>query len=138
MFKKSRRKIVGAILLVLVLVLFGMFCVIYLASYVDTTNENRKLLELSTFYSVVLSESGEVVKVDTADISSLDEKGLSGLTLEIAESGESDGVRNNLIYRMEDKGGYTLAAFLDNTVVHFRPPGLFSAAGPGLRQPGGY
>ena len=45
MFKKSRRKIIGAILLVLVLVLSGTFCVIYLASYVDMTNENRKLLE---------------------------------------------------------------------------------------------
>lgn len=45
MFKKSRRKIIGAILLVLVLVLPGTFCVIYLASYVDMTNENRKLLE---------------------------------------------------------------------------------------------
>lgn len=177
MFKKSRRKIVGAILSVLVLVLFGTFCVIYLASYVDMTNENRKLLEqyvnaytlpgpqlndsseeevsgtggedsesiargnegfdgstdpgggrggrrgepplleLSTFYSVVISESGEVVKVDTADISSLDEEGLSELALEIAESGESGGVRNNLIYRMEDKGDYILVAFLDNTVV---------------------
>lgn len=190
MFKKSRRKIVAAVLSVLVLVLCGTFCVIYLASYVDMTNENRKLLEqyvnayslpepqlndlseegvsgtggageedsgiddagdggpethlpgdegfdgstdpgggrggrrgepplleLSTFYSVVISESGEVVKVDTADISSLDEEGLSELALEIAESGESDGVRNNLIYRMEDKGDYTLVAFLDNTVV---------------------
>lgn len=190
MFKKSRRKIVAAVLFVLVLVLSGTFCVIYLASYVDMTNENRKLLEqyvntyslqepqlndpfekgvsgtggageedsgiddagdggpethlpgdesfdgstdpgggrggrrgepplleLSTFYSVVISESGQVIKVDTADISSLDEEGLSELALEIAESGESDGVRNNLIYRMEDKGDYTLVAFLDNTVV---------------------
>ena len=189
MFKKSRRKIVAAVLFVLVLVLSGTFCIIYLASYVDMTNENRKLLEqyvntyslqgpqltdpseegmsgtggaeeksgiddagdggtethlpgdesfdgstdpgggrggrrgepplleLSTFYSVVISESGQVIKVDTADISSLDEEGLSELALEIAESGESDGVRNNLIYRMEDKGDYTLVAFLDNTVV---------------------
>lgn len=189
MFKKSRRKIVAAVLFVLVLVLSGTFCVIYLASYVDMTNENRKLLEqyvntyslqgpqltdpskegmsgtggveeesgiddagdggtethlpgdesfdgstdpgggrggrrgepplleLSTFYSVVISESGQVVKVDTADISSLDEEGLSELALEIVENGESDGVRNNLIYRMEDKGDYTLVAFLDNTVV---------------------
>lgn len=177
MFKKSRRKIIAAILSVLILVLAGTFCVIYLASYADMTNENRKLLEqyvnayslpepqlndfsekgeygnagedfgstargnegfdgttdpgggrgghrgepplleLSTFYSVVISESGEVVKVDTADISSLDEEKLSELALGIAENGESDGVRNNLIYRMEDKGDYILVAFLDNTVV---------------------
>lgn len=185
MFKKSRRKIVAAVLFVLVLVLSGTFCVIYLASYVDMTNENRKLLEqyvntyslqgpqltdpseegmsgtggaeeksgiddagdggpethlpgdesfdgstdpgggrggrrgepplleLSTFYSVVISESGQVIKVDTADISSLDEEGLSELALKIAENGESDGVRNNLIYRMEDKGDYTPVAVIN-------------------------
>lgn len=185
MFKKSRRKIVAAVLFVLVLVLSGTFCIIYLASYVDMTNENRKLLEqyvntyslqgpqltdpseegmsgtggaeeesgiddagdggtethlpgdesfdgstdpgggrggrrgepplleLSTFYSVVISESGQVIKVDTADISSLDEEGLSELALKIAENGESDGVRNNLIYRMEDKGDYTPVAVIN-------------------------
>lgn len=45
MFKKSRRKIVAAILSVLVLLLCGTFCIIYLASYAEMTNENRRLLE---------------------------------------------------------------------------------------------
>lgn len=45
MFKKTRRKIVAAILSVLVLLLFGTLCVIYLASYGEMTNENRALLE---------------------------------------------------------------------------------------------
>ena len=45
MFRKSRWKIVAAILSVLVLLLFGTFGVIYLASYVEMTNENRHLLE---------------------------------------------------------------------------------------------
>ena len=44
MFRRSRWKIVTAILSVLVLLLFGTFCVIYLASYVEMTNENRQLL----------------------------------------------------------------------------------------------
>lgn len=98
MFKKSRRKIVAAILSVLVLVICGTFGIIYLASYVQMTNENRELLrqyvdsygfpeepgeekikrdretmpkeppmlELSTFYSVAISDSGEVLKIDTA------------------------------------------------------------------------
>lgn len=149
MFKKSRRKIVAAILSVLVLLLFGTFCVIYLASYVDMTNENRALLkqyvdayvlpgtfegdrikdawgdphgkppmlELSTFYSVAMSKDGQVLKVDNADVSTFSEDALSALAREIIDSGKTNGVENNLIYRMADKGEYILVAFLDNTVM---------------------
>ena len=45
MFKKSKRKIIGALLAVLVILLFGTMCVIYLASYAEMTRENRSLLE---------------------------------------------------------------------------------------------
>lgn len=44
MFKKSKRKIVASIMLILVLLLAGTFCTIYLASYRDMTEENRDLL----------------------------------------------------------------------------------------------
>lgn len=152
MFKKSRNKIVAAILSVLILLLFGTFCIIYLASYAEMTNENKELLEeyvnsytipgmdlgapgggpetgkgrspgeppmleLSTFYSVAVSKSGEVLKVDTADVSTFSEDALTELAEEIIERGEQDGEERRLIYRMEDKGDYTLVAFLDNTVV---------------------
>ncbi len=153
MFKKSRRKIVAAILSGLVLLLCGTFCIIYLASYAEMTTENRGLLEqyvsaytlpgmlssnpdtgktkddrgnppakppmleLSTFYSVALSKSGQVLKVDTADISTFSEERLTELARQIVESGKTDGVEDKLIYRMEDKGEYLLVAFLDNTVM---------------------
>lgn len=149
MFKKSRRKIVAAILSLLVLLLFGTFCVIYLASYVDMTNENRTLLkqyvdayvlpgtfegdrtkdawgdphgkppmlELSTFYSVAMSNDGQVLKVDNADVSTFSEDTLTALASEIVDGGKTNGVENNLIYRMADKGEYILVAFLDNTVM---------------------
>lgn len=154
MFKKTRRKIVAAILSVLVLLLFGTLCVIYLASYGEMTNENQALLEqyvnayslpgtsdivepesgrtkddrggphakppmleLSTFYSVALSKDGQVLKVDTADISDLDEAALTALASSLVEKGKTDGVESNLIYRMADKGDYILVAFLDNTLM---------------------
>ena len=152
MFKQSRRKIVAAILSVLVLLLFGTFCTIYLASYADMTSENREmleifveayslpgepgadpgvfaagrprdprgkppLLELSTFYSVALDEDGQVLKVDTANISTLSEASLTELARRIVESGREQGVENNLTYRMADKGDYMLVAFLDNTAM---------------------
>lgn len=150
MFRKSKWKIVAAVLSVLALVLGGTFCVIYLASYTEVSNENKSLLEqyaagyslreggaakapdrsrpggdpvapprleLSTFYSVAVSTSGQVLRVDTADIPSLDEDTLTQLALEILDSGKTDGVRHNLIYRVADKSGYQMVAFLDNTVM---------------------
>lgn len=150
MFRRSRWKIVTAILSVLVLLLFGTFCVIYLASYVEMTNENRQLLaqyvdnyalpeeepreipnmeghmgpggrpprmELSTFYSVAVSREGQVLRVDTADVSTLDEEALSQLALEIIDSGQGEGVESSLVYRAAEKDGYTLVAFMDNTVM---------------------
>ena len=150
MFKKSRRKIVASILSVLVLLLFGTFYVIYLASYADMTTENRQLLEeyvdtyvlqeapemekpaierpngapggpprleLSTFYSVAISDADQVLKVDTADIATLDADSLSSLASEIIQSGKTEGFESNLIYRVAEKEGYTLVAFLDNTVM---------------------
>ncbi len=75
-------------------------------------------LELSTFYSVALSKSGEVLKVDTADVESLDESALTELAEEIIDGGKSEGVEQNLIYLVADKGDYTLVAFMDNTLMH--------------------
>ena len=153
MFKKSKRKIVAAILSVLVLLLCGTFGVIYLASYTEMTNENRELLkqyvdsytlpgtdmggfefakdrgdkgtphtkppmlELSTFYSVATSKDGQILKVDTADLSTYSEDTLKELAAEIIENGKTDGVESKLAYRMADKGEYILVAFLDNTVM---------------------
>ncbi len=174
MFKKSKRKIVVSILSVLILLLFGTFCVIYLASYADMTKENRLLLKqyadsyvlfqetdsgdengaegtgikdiggeteknpdgdegkrndrinppigspmlkLSTFYSVAISKDGEVLKTDTADISTFEESELTEMAQEILNDGKSDGIKNNLLYKTEDKGEYILVAFLDNTVM---------------------
>lgn len=118
---KSRRKIVLAILSVLALLEQ------YVDSYTLVENMGRietgggkpvggsaprpmnpPMLELSTFYSVALSDSGQVLKVDTADVSSIDEESLVELAAESMERGETDGVEHNLIYRMEDKGGYVL------------------------------
>ncbi len=150
MFKKSRWKIVLSILFILILLLTGTFCVIYFASYIDMTNENRHLLEqyveeyslseegdirevnggsmdgrlsqpprieLSTFYSVAISKSGQILKVDTADMASFDETALTEFAMEILNGEESDGVEQNFLYRVADKGDYQLVAFMDNTVL---------------------
>lgn len=45
MFKQSKIKIVAAIMSLLILVLGGTFSVIYVASYIEVTNENREILD---------------------------------------------------------------------------------------------
>lgn len=45
MFKKSRHKIIAAIMFVLILLLFATFCIIFIAGYTDMTTENRQLLK---------------------------------------------------------------------------------------------
>lgn len=45
MFKQSKIKIVAAIMSLLILVLGGTFGVIYVASYIEVTNENREILD---------------------------------------------------------------------------------------------
>lgn len=45
MFKKTRRKIVGLIMIIVVLLWVGMLAVIYGSSYLDVTQQNRQMLE---------------------------------------------------------------------------------------------
>lgn len=53
MFKKSRKKIVAAIMSVLVLLWVGTLGIIYVSSYYETSKQNRAMLEeLSAFYQL--------------------------------------------------------------------------------------
>lgn len=80
--------------------------------------ENSPAYRLSTFYSVVLSiEGGYVLEVKNSQTEVYDDDELVEIAREILRSGKSSGVKSNLIYRMEDKGGYVLVAFMDNTVM---------------------
>ena len=74
-------------------------------------------LELSTFYSVAISKEGQVLKVDTADVSTLDEETLTELAFQLINDLKQEGVEQDLIYQITDKGDYILAAFLDNTLM---------------------
>ncbi len=69
------------------------------------------------FYSVAVSKDGEVLRTDTADISTIGEDELTEIARDILSSGKTDGIQGTLIYQTADKGGYFLVAFLDNTVM---------------------
>lgn len=154
MFKKSRRKIVVAIMSILVILWVGTLSVIYASSYFEMKNQNEQMLkvhaemynlpqafdeivppnrpfpgrnpgfaetpmfQLSTFYSVAVSYDGEILDVKNDQPTLHTEYNLIELAQEIIEIGEYTGTKNNLAFYREDKNGYTLVVFKDNTVIN--------------------
>ena len=58
MFKRAQRKIVAVLMVFSFLLLTGVIGVIYLASYVQATNENRALLKQYVDDYVILESGG--------------------------------------------------------------------------------
>ena len=169
MFKRSKNKIVAAIMSVLVCLFLGTLAVIFISSYFEVSRENYKMLEhhaqiyilsentdrdrfndkphdwmdaihknempkrfdknpsfrLSTFYSVAVSDNGEILAVDIGDKETYDKSTLEKYALEILKKGKKRGTKGNLVYLVEEKNGYTLIAFMDNTIIHESTSTLF-------------
>ena len=151
MFKKSRRKIVAAIMSILTLLWVGTLAVIYISSYHEITSMNLELLEeqsrqyvlskpfdgvnpmrpfpnrgpqwktdrfkLATFYSVAFSYDGDVIEIVNDDAEVYSDEELEKLATAVLNKNDASGVMDNLAYYREDKGGYTLVTFMDNTVL---------------------
>lgn len=88
--------------------------------------ENSPAYRLSTFYTVAISKSADhVLDVDNSQTEVYGDDELVEIAREIINSGRRDGIKRNLIYRLEDKGSYLLVAFMDNTVVRESMTTLF-------------
>ncbi len=154
MFKKTRRKIVASIMSILVLVWVGTLGIIYTSSYLEMTEQNRRMLKahsdmfvihqtmnplppekpipdginhgfadspmfnLSTFYTVVVSENGEIIEIKNDKPSVHSDEDLQALALQIIESSKTSGKINNLIFYMAEKDGFRLVSFMDNTLIN--------------------
>ncbi len=79
--------------------------------------EERRDFQLSTFYSVALAEDGSVLAVDNGekDVYTTDE--LTAMAKSILSESKSGGRIGNLSYVVRGRQGYTLVAFMDNTVT---------------------
>lgn len=161
-FKKSRKKIVAAIMSILVLLWVGTLGVIYASSYLEMTRQNEQMLEahaamyslpqsldnlmppgkpgpgsipgfdpqsptfqLATFYTVAVSYDGEVLEIENESPTVHSDDDLTKLAQRIIKGNKSFGTENNLAFYKADKGGYTLVAFMDNTVVNESAMTLF-------------
>ena len=166
MFKKSRRKIVAAIMSVLMLLWVGTLGIIYASSYFEMKAQNQQMLrsytqmynlpnafdqmmppsgprpdgnpgfkhgfdpespkfQLSIFYSVAVSDKGEILEIknDSPTVYASDD--LARMAKAIIKDGKSTGTKDNLTFLKTDKNGYTLVAFMDNTVVNESAVTLF-------------
>lgn len=166
MFKKSRRKIVAAIMSVLALLWVGTLGVIYASSYFEMSKQNREMLQahaemyslpstfseiippnrpkpdgnhsakpgfdpqspmfrLSNFYTVAVSYDGDIIEIrnEPPTVHTNDE--LKALAQSIIQSKKNNGTQDNLAFCKTDKGGYTLVAFMDNTVINQSAVTLF-------------
>lgn len=73
--------------------------------------------KLSTFYSVAMSDDGTVLAVDSAEKDIYSEEDLIGLAGKILKNGGASGTDDRLTYLVAHRPGYTLVAFIDNTVT---------------------
>ncbi len=72
---------------------------------------------LSTFYSVSFSENGQVLAVDNEKDDIYSESDLVGIAEKVLKEGQPSGQTDALLYRVVRREGYTLVAFMDNTVT---------------------
>ena len=91
-------------------------------------NRNKKDLELeknpnknsdyqlSTFYSVAISNNGSVLALDNGNKELYNNDELTQIAKSILDEKKLSGRTSNLSYVVKDKNGYTLVAFMDNTV----------------------
>ncbi len=79
--------------------------------------DERPDYQLSTFYSVAISNDGTVLAVDDGGRGVYDQDELAQIAKELLEKNRAAGKKGNLRYLISDKGDYTLVAFMDNTVT---------------------
>lgn len=72
--------------------------------------------QLSTFYSVAISGDGSVLAVDNGGREAYNEEELIQMARKILGGNKHSGRSDNLTYKVSEREGYTLVAFMDNTL----------------------
>lgn len=80
-------------------------------------DESGAVYRLSSFYSAAFSGDGEVLAVDTGSSGLYSSDQIVESAREIMGDNRAAGKKSHLLYRVEQKEGYTLVAFMDMTVT---------------------
>ena len=147
MFKKTRRRIILSIMGSLTLLFVITLSVILFASFSQMQRENMEKLErysnmflldgqrneannpaneppvppdfqLSVFYSVAFSNGGYVIEVNEGNNNLYEKEELVSLAKEALNKNQKSGRTGELAYLVSQRPGYTLVAFLDNTMAN--------------------
>lgn len=86
---------------------------------------NTSAFRLSTFYTVEVADNGQILAADIGDREVYDEATLEKYAAAILKTGKTKGTKGSLVYLVVPKNGYTLVAFMDNTVIHKSMTTLF-------------
>ena len=78
--------------------------------------KNEPQFQLSTFYSVAYSNSGDVLAINNGNSALQSEESLLEITSSILKSGQTKGRSGNMTYIVEQRDGYTLVAMIDGTI----------------------
>lgn len=78
--------------------------------------DHRPDYQLSTFYSVAVSTDGSVLAVDDGGREAYDKEELIQIAEKMLVRKKHSGRTGNLTYRISERQGYTLVAFMDNTL----------------------
>lgn len=73
--------------------------------------------KLSTFYTVALNYEGEILEIRNHELGIYTDEQLEEMALNLFEGPKNNGIKNNLLFSIVDKGGYVLIGFMDNTVM---------------------
>lgn len=91
----------------------------------DLHFDENPAFQLSTFYSVAISDNGEILAMDNETGTVYEDTVLQEYASEIIESQKDSGMMESLIYTVAVKDGYTLVAFMDNTIMQQSMTTLF-------------
>ncbi len=91
----------------------------------DNGFSQTPMFQLSTFYTVAVSYNGDVLEINNEPPTVHSDDDLVELAEQIIKDGKSIGTKNNLIFYLSDKDGYTLVTFKDNTVINESAMTLF-------------
>lgn len=78
--------------------------------------EDTPQYQLSAFYSVAIGRDGSILATDNARKIYTDEE-LNEIALQVCREKKNWGTIGSLIFYQADKGGYTLVAFMDNSIM---------------------
>ena len=140
MFKKSKRKIVIAIMSLLTLVLITIICIIYITTCSALYRNNKNLLEEFTekyiieqrikppkygdkltkstvFYAVIFNNDNSVYNVLNDVKPIMNDKALTDMAREIVKKGKSDGISKEFIYRVTKTDDFIYVTTMSNTIM---------------------